>query len=215
MYVAALAAAILVLRPGVRDTIRNLYTATFDEDSQKGGSYQTRWQLWTVAWKEIQVSPNRFLFGYGPASTESMDLSHYWYGTEGWSSSVSKIGYTSWDNNYACDLIELGMVGLVLEAILFLSIVRTLVENWHRSDPDNRVLQGGIAVACLVFMFAMTNVFIFAPQLKYLFWALVAIGSNCSRVFATQNLSQTTGRLDDEAELATGVPALAEGGVTI
>jgi O-antigen ligase len=173
---ATLAGAVLILRPGVRETIQNLYSATFDADSLKGGSYQTRWQLWSIAWQEIQASPVRFAFGYGPASTESMDLTHYFEG-EGATSSISKIGYTSWDNNFACDLIELGVAGFVLEAILFGSISWLLFKNWRACTTKNRVLQGGTMVAALVFMFAMTNVFIFSPQLKYLFWALVATGS--------------------------------------
>jgi O-antigen ligase len=215
VYIALVAAAILIFRPGVRETIQNLYSATLDENSQKGSSYQTRWELWTVAWKEIQKSPERLIFGYGPASTESMDLSDYWYGQEGYSSSMTKIGHTSWDNNYAADLIELGLIGLVLEMILFLSIIRTLVDNWRRSDPEIRIVSGGVTVACLVFMFAMTNVFIFAPQLKYLFWALVAIGCNFARAFADQMLSEPTVNLDCPAPLVTGVPVLAEGEAAI
>jgi O-antigen ligase/polysaccharide polymerase Wzy-like membrane protein len=184
--IALLIAIVLILRPGVRDTISNMYSETFEEDSAKGNSYQTRWQLWTIAWTEIKVSPGRLLFGFGPVSTESMDLSHYWFGTEGWSSSVTKIGHTSWDNNYASDLIELGVVGFLLEAVLFAFIIKTLVTNWRRSDPNDRILQGGVTIACLVFMFAMTNVFIFSPQLKYLFWTLVAVGCNFSRIHAIQ-----------------------------
>jgi O-antigen ligase len=175
--IALFAAALLVLRPGVRDTVSSLYSETFDEDSAKGGSYETRWQLWTIAWKEIQVSPGRFLFGFGPVSTENMDLTDYFRDHEGYGSSMAKIGYTSWDNNYANDLIELGVIGFLVELLLLARIVYVLITNWFRSDPEGRVFQAGVTVGCLIFMFAMTNVFIFSPQLKYLFWALVCIGS--------------------------------------
>ena len=200
LQIALLSAAVLVLRPGVLETITNLYTASFDENAQKHGSLATRWQLWTVAWTEIQVSPERFLFGFGPVSTESMDLSQYWYGTEGWSASVSKIGYTSWDNNYACDLIELGVVGLALEVTLLLAIVGTVLREWRASDAEGRILLSGIGLACAVFMFAMTNVYIFAPQLKYLFWALVAIGSNFHRAGSTEETTQTWNAMEAELE---------------
>jgi hypothetical protein len=187
IIIAALAAALLILRPGVKETIRDSYLETVDEDTVKGGSYEYRWQLWGVAWKEIQVSTERLLFGFGPVSTESMDLTDYFRGREGYSSSMTILGYTSWDNNYASDLIELGVVGLTFEAILHFSIVWILINNWRKSDPKNRVLQGAIMIACLIFMLAMTNVFIFSPQLKYLFWTLVAVGSNFSRFHAIQH----------------------------
>jgi len=180
LVVAALAAAVLVLRPGVRDTISDLASSTFEDDSLKGASYQFRWQLWHVAWSEIRLSPERFLFGYGPVSTEGMDFTDYWQGQEGSTSSMEKLGHTSWDNNYAANLIELGVTGFALQLILFAAIIRRLLRGWRQADPETRMLRAGIASACLVFMFAMTNVFIFSPQLKYLFWALVAIGSNLS-----------------------------------
>jgi hypothetical protein len=213
--IAVLAAAILVLRPGVRETISNLYNATFDSDSLKGGSYDYRWQLWTVAWNQIRLSPVRFLFGYGPSSTMHMDLSKYWYGEEGWTSSMTKLGYTSWDNNYAADLIELGVVGLLLEAILFLALAKTLVEDWLKNHSKNRTLQGGILVACLVFMYSMTNVYIFAPQLKYLFWTLVAIGSNFSLVLANQEAKEAALELGDSVEPVPRAASFAEGEATI
>jgi len=177
-FIAILAAAVLVLRPGVRDTITTLASSTFEKTSSKGASYQVRWRLWNVAWSEVRRTPVRFLFGYGPVSTERMDFTGYWDGQEGAGSSMEKIGYTSWDNNYAANLIELGVVGFALQLILFAAIGSVLFRNWRLAGPDDRALRAGIASACIVFMFAMTNVFIFSPQLKYLFWALVAIGSN-------------------------------------
>jgi O-antigen ligase len=201
-FVAVLAAAILLLRPGVHDTISNLCFSTFSDTSAKGSTYDYRWQLWTVAWDQLRLSPVRFLFGYGPGSTENMDLSNYWHGQEGSQADIIHMGHTSWDNNYAGDLIELGTMGFLLELALFLSVAKTLVMNWRRGDPDDRVLQAGIAVACLIFMYSMTNVYIFAPQLKYLFWALVAIGGNPARAFADTGMIRVATGLDDPAENA-------------
>jgi O-antigen ligase len=113
-----------------------------------------------------------------------MDLSQFFGPEQGGTTSL--IGFTSWDNNYACDLIELGTTGFILEIILFFTIVKALFKNWRESDRGSRVLQGGIMVACLVFMYAMTTVDIFSPQLKFLFWPLVAVGSSFSRVVANQ-----------------------------
>jgi O-antigen ligase len=178
LFVTFLAAFVIVVRPGVRETIMNLYHATLDEDSAKGSSFNTRLELWPVAWAEIKKSPERVLLGYGPESTEGMDLSDYWFGKEGWSSSREKIGFTSWDSTYASYLIELGVVGLALAIVLLLRVVWTLFNRWRISGPEDRIVVGGILISCMVFLFALTNVAMYAPQLKYLFWMLAAIGGN-------------------------------------
>jgi hypothetical protein len=56
---------VLAVRPGVWRTLRGSYTATMDEDSFKGGTYQYRWELWGVAYNEISNSPLRLLLGMG------------------------------------------------------------------------------------------------------------------------------------------------------
>lgn len=175
--VAVLSAVVLIVLPGVKESIWDLAAETVDPDSVKGDSYQARWQLWRIAWAEISRSPERFLFGYGRLSTEHMDLNSKYYEGEGAQANIIKIGHTSWDNHYACDLIECGLVGLAVELILFTAVAALLFQKWREGEPPGRDLMAGILVACLVFMFAMTNVFIFAPQLTYLFWALVGIGS--------------------------------------
>ena len=215
LFLVALTAAVSVLRPGVRDTITNLCNSTFNSDSEKGNNYQYRWQMWTVAWDQIRLSPVHFLFGYGPNSTMHMDLSDFWHGQEGSQAGVIHMGHTSWDNNYACDLIELGVIGFLLKVILFLSVVKTLIDNWCESDNDYRILEGGIVVACLVFMYSMSNVYIFAPQLYYMFWTLVAAGSNFSRVLARQEAKEAALELADSAEPMAGAASLAEGEATI
>jgi O-antigen ligase len=171
--------------------------------------------MWTVAWDQIRLSPVHFLFGYGPNSTMHMDLSDFWHGQEGSQAGVIHMGHTSWDNNYACDLIELGVIGFLLKVILFLSVVKTLIDNWCESDNDYRILEGGIVVACLVFMYSMSNVYIFAPQLYYMFWTLVAAGSNFSRVLARQEAKEAALELADSAEPMAGAASLAEGEATI
>jgi hypothetical protein len=193
VVIALLASAILLLRPGVRATIGDLCFATFKSgsDSAKAANFSYRWELWGVAWKEVKTSPLRMFFGYGPNSTESMDLSNYWFGIEGAHAGVLHTGHTSWDNNYAADLIELGLVGLVIEGLLFLGILRKLFENWRVSDGDNRTIISGILISCLLYMFAMSNVFIFAPQLKYAFWALVATGSNFGQILENKSAPDT------------------------
>jgi O-antigen ligase len=174
LWVVALALATIVLKQGIRDTIIDRYTETFDKGSYKEQSYSYRWKLWHVAFSEISKSPERMLFGYGGQSTQSMDLSKYFEHEAG--GTAAKIGFTSWDNNYASDLIEYGVVGLGLEIILFVCILIGLLRRWRDAKGAMRGVLGGLIAVCVIFLFAMSNVYIFSAQLKFVFWTPVVVG---------------------------------------
>jgi len=157
----------------------NLTNSTFESDTLKGASYEYRWILWRVAASEINVAPARLLFGYGGYSTEFMDLSRYFERQRG--GTAAKIGHTSWDNQYAADLIEFGYVGLIAECVLYATILCHLINLWLGAVGPARATMGAITVSCGVFLFAMSNVYIFAPQLRFMFWILVAVAVNLQR----------------------------------
>ena len=169
-----LAALALLVRPGIRETISGRAKDTMAEDSYKGASYQYRWRLWSVAFSEIAKSPERLLFGYGGLSTESMDLSQYFPAQQG--GTTDKLGFTSWDNNYASDLIEFGLLGLGTEILLYGTIAIRLFRRTRTCPPPLRSFFGMLLVSVLIFLFAQTNVYIFSEQLKFFFWIIVAVG---------------------------------------
>jgi O-antigen ligase len=174
LWVVLFALATLVIKPGVRDTIVDRYTETFDKSSYKGTSYSYRWKLWPIAWTEISKSPERLLFGYGGQSTQGMDLSKYFEHEQG--GTAVKIGFTSWDNHYAADLIEYGVVGLALEIILYALILRHLFKRWLRAKGNVKGVLGGLIAVCVIFFFAKSNVYIFSAQLNFVFWTVVVVG---------------------------------------
>ena len=175
-----LAVVVMIVRPGVWGTISGLSKQSFESDTLKGRSYEYRWILWHVAWSEITKSPVRLVFGYGGHSTESMDLGHY-FAKESGGTAVT-IGFTSWDNNLACDLIEFGVAGFMIEIVLYISVMKTLLLAWWRTDMEKRQLLAAIIGAAGIYLFALTNVYIFSPQLNYLFWTLVAVGIGATRL---------------------------------
>lgn len=179
LALAALAAVAVLLRPGIRETIVARITDTYAPDTYKAVSYQYRWRLWEVAYSEITRSPLRMLFGYGGLSTEMMDLSGYFRPQEG--GTAGKIGFTSWDNHYASDLIEFGFVGVGLELLLYAAFLVHVTRRWHAAPLPAQPLIGAALVSSIVFMFARTNVFIFGEPLKFLFWTIVALGTAAVR----------------------------------
>lgn len=169
-YVALL---MVVARPGVRATIVDLTASTFDSDSYRGRSYYYRKELWPVAISLSKASPVRALFGYGGLSTESMDLSdRFEYG-----GSTFHTGFSSWDNNYACDLVEFGYVGLGLEILFYACVVLGLYNSVAQCPGANRDLAAAFLAATVVYMFALTNVYMFSPQLKCLLLTLATLGA--------------------------------------
>lgn len=183
VVLAALAALTLLLRPGIRDTITARITDTYAGDSYKAVSYRYRWLLWDVAFAEIDRTPERFLFGYGGLSTESMDLSHYFHEQQG--GMTLKTGFTSWDNHYASDLMEFGVVGLGLEVLGYLALVLQLVLARRHAPPAYRDLLTVALIGTAVLLFARTNVYLFGQQPKLLAWALIALGAAANRTPAT------------------------------
>ena len=83
----------------------------------------------------------------------------------------------SWDNNYASYLLETGVLGLLAVLILNTMILIKLYKRWRKADKGDKGLHAGIISSVIVLIFMMTNVQIFIPQLKLLFWSLVAISN--------------------------------------
>src|SRR5947207_14849946 len=98
----ALSVFVIIARPGVRDTLRDLFMSTFDPDSYRGKSYYYRKELWPVAKSLAATSGTRTLFGHGGQTTETMDL----YDRFEYGGNAHHTGFSSWSNNYACYLFE-------------------------------------------------------------------------------------------------------------
>jgi hypothetical protein len=180
LAIAALAALTVLVRPGIRETIVSRIEDTYAQDSYKAVSYRYRWLLWHVSFSEVERSPIRLLFGYGGLSTESMDLSQYFLAEEG--GTTGKIGFTSWDNHYASDLMEFGLLGLTLELSLYAAFVLHLLRNWRGASVEARPVIQTTLVASMILMFARTNVYIFGEPLRFLFWTIVAVGTRAAQI---------------------------------
>jgi O-antigen ligase len=140
--------------------------------------------LWGKAFTEIKKSPCRLLFGTGPGSHQVLDFSgEVWY-----SRHLSQ--FWSWDNQYAIYLLELGFCGFVLWLILYLNIIIRAFNIWINIETKYKGIVLGIFSSIIVFIFMMTNVAIFTPQLQFIFWSLVVtinIIRKENKVFAINN----------------------------
>jgi len=171
MVVLGVAGALALLaRPGVWESIQGLSESTFETESHKGGTFLYRLELWKIAATEVTKSPLTFLFGYGPGAGRGLDFE--------WSLSYRDRDQRieSWDNHYAYDLFQSGVVGFVAALWLYGSAAFALFRFRRQTAGADRDLIVCLLASVMVLLFMRTNVLIFAKQLDYLFWALVAAG---------------------------------------
>ena len=187
LVVLALAAVILLARPGVLGTITGLAEATTDTESLKGGTFLYRLELWRVAVSEVAESPWRLLFGYGPGTGATQAVQ--------WDLSYRdrEFAVTSWDNDFAYSLFQYGFLGLIATFVLYGTLAWRLLSHGRKLAGQERDFFVCLAACTLVLFFMMSNVMIFARQLYYLLWTVAALGyilKNCDTpkpVFETGN----------------------------
>ncbi len=200
---ALLSVLVLIFRPGVRATVWDLVYSTFDKDSYRGRSYYYRNELWPVGLKLVKKDFTRTLFGYGCQATETFDLSdQFQYG-----GSTFHTGYSSWDNNFAADMVEFGFVGLGLEILFYALVLFDLGRAALRSQPAQRNMATAIFAAAAVYVLAMTNVYMFSPQLKCLFLTLIVIGKRLPLLAEAPIQSAASTEGEEEVALGRGMAA--------
>ena len=168
-----LVALVIAVRPGVRATVVDLVGSTFEKDSYRGESARYRKELWRVAFTLVNSSPERALFGYGGTTTETMDISD----KMPFGASTYLLGYSSWDNNYAADLVEYGYLGLGIEFALNGCILFALWRAARSCPPAYQDMAAAVFASAIIYVYALTNVYMFSPQLKCIFLTLVVIGT--------------------------------------
>jgi len=197
ILLGAVAVAVLILRPGVWGTIERRWEHTTSTSTIKGRSASYRLELWRVAFKQLSKGAERMAFGYGGHSTQYMDLSsEFEFG-----GNAGALGYTSWDSEFAVVFMQYGFAGLLTELLVYLILCKRLLDAWRIAPPEFRLLIVACFAVTSVFLWSMTNVAIFNPQLKFLFWTTVALG-----VTAPQHFLETEVEEEEPAEEKTNEP---------
>jgi hypothetical protein len=192
MIVGVIGMVVMLSRPGVYETLARLYEHSKTTDTHKGRSFQYRFELWGVAWRMLGTSVERAAFGFGGGSLETMDLTDAFE----FGGNAGNLGYTSWDSEYAAMFMKFGIVGMLAAILLYGSAGVRLWRAIRTSDGDNRLIIIGCCGAFGVFLFCMTNVAIFNPQVRFLAWLAVMIGLK-QAAFASQP-TPTVKELPDE-----------------
>lgn len=152
-YVAALAIGsvlVMVARPGIFETISNLYYATFSIDNPMGSSYEFRHALMDSVTTAVGKDSTRMLFGYGLGTFRELGLEINFLNTV-------RRWYTC-DNNWAVFLYETGYVGLVANGLLLITpVLLTLRQYWRLGHPA-RYFSGVLFIVLAVFDLGLLSV---------------------------------------------------------
>ncbi len=171
---------IIAVRPGVRDSIFDLYAATLDPDSPQGASYQWRYVLFHVARTELAKDAGRSIWGFGPESFFYLGLT-----TDAIvDGEMHTVKVDSCDSAYVELMMDTGYIGLFIVALLlatglFCSFRGLLAFK----TSDNSIYLIAFVNLC-AFAFLMSNVELWGwGQQSYMFWIVLAIAmSNPARL---------------------------------
>lgn len=189
LLIAIFPVAIMLIRPGVFETISGLYRSTVTSDAQddvKAVSYKYRNELWFQAYKHIRVSEKRLAFGFGLNYHTEADLFGDFITIEN-----RRSAFSSWDNEFACFLLEGGFLGLAAYIIFYGIIIYHSVLNIFLSSNKERNLAAAVCVSLVIVVFMMTNVKMFSPQILYIFYTMVAISENRKNIYRFGMVSDT------------------------
>jgi hypothetical protein len=181
VVVAVLIAATLILRPGVTESLRNIYVDTENPDSPRGASYQYRYELMGAGKRALAASLSRSLWGFGPES-------FYYLGLE---SEVAFTGKTevleSCDSAWVAITVELGYVGLLLVASLLGSAAFLSFKGYMALPRPGKDLCMLLLINLGAYSFMMVSVANFGwGQQSFMLWMVMAMSVVAPRLAAAE-----------------------------
>jgi hypothetical protein len=176
--IGILMAVILVVRPGIRDSIMSLYGETMDPDSPQGESYQWRYVLFHISHEQLSQSLQRSLLGFGPESFYYLGLTAD-VSVDG---DIHTVKVESCDSSVVELMMETGYVGFSLVALILLTGIYCTLRAYFRSSKENANLSLILLANLCAFSFLMSNVALFGwGQQSYMLWILLAMAMSLSK----------------------------------
>ena len=169
LIIGALTLTVLIARPGVLETIRNVYGESFDVNwnNPKGLSVEYRFELRRIAQAALARSPGRMLWGYGMESFVDLNLEGDLAG--------HRFPFLSCDSAWIELMVETGYVGLFLIACLLFTPAFLAWRDFRRLPDPDRYLSLHLFVCMGIYYFMMLGVDSYAwGQEGYMLWIIIA-----------------------------------------
>jgi hypothetical protein len=169
LAVVVLACGVLLLRPGILETLSNMYTATMDPNTMMGSSFEYRPILFHTVMKALDADPPRAVLGYGLGSFRDKGLildipgieTHRWY---------------TCDSTWILFWYETGYVGLLLLAGLLWTPAFGLLHAFRRLPKSDRYFCLVLFSSLVAFYVVMLSVAIYGwGQSGYMLWIMISL----------------------------------------
>lgn len=168
LVVGLLTVSVLVIRPGVWDTVKDVYIESMDPESPMGASYEYRYALRDVVEKALATNWERSLWGYGPESFFFLKLEGEFKGKPHL--------FESCDSAWLELAIETGYVGLYIMAALLFKPAWVAWRDFWRLPKPGRYLSFVLFVNLVVYYFLMLSVAMYSwGQNGYMLWIVIAL----------------------------------------
>ncbi len=188
---AVAGATIVVARPGIWDTIANLYSSTTDSASPVGASYLYRDTLTIAIKAAVAQDTARTLLGFGLGTFRELGLDITFL-------NVTQRWYTC-DNNWDAFLYETGYVGLFIIGCLLIAPLWIAFRSYLRLPKPDNYLSGVLLISLTGFYFLLMSVAGYSwGQQGYLSWILISMVVCHPRVVLNQ--SEPEEQTDQELE---------------
>jgi len=168
VVIGILAVATCIIRPGVWETLKNIYVATFDPTTVTGGSFEYRFKMQDAAVKRLLENPRRAVWGYGLESFYEVHLE----GNEGYSTGE----FNSGDNAWVALMVHTGFVGLLIFFLLLMKPAWVAWKQFRTFPAPDKYLALVLFVNLVVFYFEMYSVWLYGwGQNGYMLWTMIAL----------------------------------------
>jgi hypothetical protein len=159
----------LVVRPGVAETLMNMWQATFDPASRMGSSFQYRPILFDTVKRTLNENPVRAIFGFGLGSFREKGLvlvmpgieTHRWY---------------TCDSSWILFWYETGYIGLIILTTLLLRPAVMAVRSFRKLPRSDRYFSLVLLSSLGAFYVVMISVASYGwGQNGLMLWAVIAL----------------------------------------
>lgn len=177
LIISALTILVLVIRPGVWETLKNTYFETTDADSARGESYQYRYTLMRIGREALAKDAGRAAWGFGPEA-------FYYLGLTGEDPDTGHIvKFDSCDSALVELMVDTGYVGLLLVIILLFKAASVAWKGFTNLPKTGSSLCGLLFINIVAYSFMMVSVMNFGwGQQSHMLWILVALSMISVRI---------------------------------
>jgi O-antigen ligase len=168
IIVVGLVVLVLVVRPGIGDTLKTIYLNSLDTNTSEGSSFEYRSALKTVAAHALSRSPDRALWGYGLESFYALHLEGEFLG--------KPHAFLSCDNAWIEFMVETGYVGLAIMILLLGTPLVIAVRNSIGQPGSDTYLSRTLLIIITAYLMMMLGVGMYAwGQTGYMLWIMIAL----------------------------------------